>query len=185
MGLTLDLTRIVDGVPFTIEDLIVDEELNGDCEVCASPCIGAVKLCGGKKMCGVCRAVLEGRVTVSLCDRLLEEYAKPCAFCGAADVRKHFDHVNMFTKLDSVGEMIERGDSADRVVTEIDKCQILCVPCHRGVTRYECLNGFIAKKRMLNKRIRAGEDTEELRAALSAEYMGIMGPYYAGRRGSK
>lgn len=177
-GLTLDLRRIVNDVPFMLEDLIVGDDVSGDCEVCGSPCIGAVKLCGDKKKCGICRAVTEGRITRSLRDRLQEEYAKPCGFCEATAVRKHFDHVNMFTKHGSVGEMVECGASENAILTEIDKCQILCVPCHREVTSFEICYGFMAKKRAFNKLLRAGDDVDELRAALVDEYQAVMGPYY-------
>ena len=37
-----------------------------------------------------------------------------------------------------------------RIKAEIDKYQLLCVPCHKKVTAYEYACGFIAQKRYLH-----------------------------------
>jgi len=184
-GLTLDLTRIVEGVPFTFEDLIVVEPepfVSGTCDACESSTIGALRLHGDKKLCGLCRAVTDGRISTGLCERLRFEYAKPRAFCGDICSQKHFDHVNMFSKLDSVGSMIERGCDEESIVTELVKCQILCKACHKEVSAHERRKGFFKKKKALNRRLRAGEDVEALRVALFEEYRAVLEPYYALRR---
>ena len=185
-GLILDLTRIVEGVPYTFEDLIVVEPepfVSGKCEACESSTVGALRVHGDKKLCGLCRAVAEGRISIGLCERLRGEYAKPCGFCGDTGAQKHFDHVNMFSKLDSVGFMVERGCDEESIVSEVEKCQILCKACHKEVTAYERRRGFFKKKRAFNRRLRAGEDVESLRIALYDEYSTVLEPYYASRRG--
>jgi len=203
-GLVLDLTRIEEGVPFTIDDVIVTasapatvceeygsttvgalkvHETKVKCDECGSTTVGALKHHDNKRKCGLCRAVADGRISTWLCERLRAEYAKPCSFCGDISAQKHFDHVNMFSKLDCVGFMVENGCDEASIVTEVDKCQILCKPCHRLVSSYEHRKGFFEKKRAFNKRLRAGDDVEALRIALYEEYSTVVEPYYARMRG--
>lgn len=185
-GLVLDLTRVADGVPFVLEEYIVtapEPFVSGICEACGSSTIGALRVHEGAKKCGICRAVADGRISAELCEMLRAEYAKPCGFCGDSSAKKHFDHVNMFSKLDCVGFMVEKGCNEESIVTELEKCQILCVPCHRKVTMYERRKGFFSKKRAFNKLLRAGEDVEDLRIALYEEYSVALEPYYERLRG--
>lgn len=185
-GLVLDLTLVTEGVPFVLEECIVTDPtpfVSGVCEACSSSAIGALRVHGGFKKCGICRAVADERILAGLCERLRSEYAKPCGFCGDISGQKHFDHINMFSKLDCVGFMVEKGCDEAKIVTELEKCQILCKACHKKVTKYERRNGFFKKKRAFNKLLRAGEDVDALRIALYEEYSVALEPYYARLRG--
>lgn len=133
-------------------------------------------MCDGKLLCGVCRAV--SKVTPDVICRLQEEYSKPCEFCRRNNVRKHFDHINMFSKVNCVGIMVENGGHSPAIIKEIDKCQIVCIECHRKITAYERKRGFMKKKRDLNKRIRRGEDIMALRTTLFMKYIAIMTRFY-------
>ena len=180
-GLTLDLTRIPESGVFVLEDLIVKKV--DHCEECRSVVVGAFRECDGKALCGLCCAILKEKVNADVIERLKLEYAKPCGFCGKIDVRKHFDHINMFSKKGCVGIMVENSAKNEDILEEINKCQILCVGCHKKVTRYEWRHGFIAAKKRLNRLKRAGEDVMELEKALSDEYLACMGPFYGGHVG--
>ena len=185
-GFILDLTRVTEGVPFVLEECIVSDPapfVSGVCEACGSSAIGALRVHGSLKKCGICRALADGRISAGLCERLRSEYAKPCGFCEDISGQKHFDHINMVSKLDCVGFMVENGCDEEKIVTELEKCQILCKACHKKVTTYERRNGFFKKKRAFNKLLRAGEDVDALRIALYEEYSMAVEPYYARLRG--
>ena len=179
-GLTLDLTRIPVSGNFVVEDLIIREptpKIN-NCQICNSHVVGAFRECDGKNMCGLCCAIYKEKITRAAADRLQQEYAKPCPFCGDNKRRKNFDHINMFTKEGCVGFMVETGQDSDKIIAEIDKCQLLCVKCHYKVTTYERYKGFFRKKRRFNRQKAAGFDISETKAVLMTEYAAIMEPFY-------
>jgi len=115
-------------------------------------------------------------------DWLNELYNKPCAFCCKKEERMHFDHINMFDKRDSVSSMAIRGCSKEEILLEVNKCQLLCVPCHDKITRIEHKYGFIQDKCKFNKLLRKGVDVEHLRCELHAAYSEKMEGIYAGLR---
>jgi hypothetical protein len=154
-GITIDLTRLPETGEFILEDLIVVEQ----------PPIIPYKL--------------------SLFPEWVEElYNNPCSFCGAKYKIMHFDHINMFEKSDCVSSMVYRGCSKEDIMAEINKCQLLCVPCHEKVTYMERKYGFIVKKRLFNTLSRTGCDVEALRESLKSEYMAKMEGVYGELRGS-
>ncbi|MBI2285570.1 HNH endonuclease [Candidatus Saccharibacteria bacterium] len=73
--------------------------------------------------------------------KLLLEYLKDksCEVCGIDDPRVlEFDHINPVTK----SFTIARGISSlllswEKILTEIEKCQILCANCHKIKTAQE------------------------------------------------
>jgi hypothetical protein len=150
IGLTLDLTRIPENGEFILEDLIVIEP---------PPPPPVIKH--------------------EFPEWLVELYKKPCTFCGVQSEHMHFDHINMFEKVDCVSALASRGCSKEEILAEIDKCQLLCVPCHQKVTNKEHKLGFIRTKRGLNKRIRRGEDVEDVRQKLKEKYSVAMAGIYA------
>tara|TARA_Y100000310_G_C20070223_1_gene529022 strand:- start:34 stop:513 length:480 start_codon:yes stop_codon:yes gene_type:complete len=61
--------------------------------------------------------------------------SNPCITCGERDPRVlDFDHIQPSEKLHSVANMVKGGYSLDRILDEIEKCQILCANCHRRKT---------------------------------------------------
>jgi hypothetical protein len=186
IGITLDLTRIPESGQFVLEDLIVTEPVRVDhCDVCNSGVVGAYRICDGRAMCGLCCAIHEEKLSVAAIGRLLQEYAKPCTFCGDRDMQKHFDHINMFTKAGCIGWMVEKGHNSDDILAEINKCQVVCIKCHKKVTSHERAAGFMVKKGQLNALKRAGHDISVQSASLMAEYSAFMGPIYEGLRGGR
>lgn len=105
-------------------------------------------------------------------------YRLPCAFCGQAGA--HYDHINMFDKVDDVSRMILRSCPRAEVEAEMAKCQFLCRPCHAKVTRAEQARGFIAAKMRINKLARRGVDVAPEMERLRGEYAAAMAAVYAG-----
>ena len=149
-GLTLDLTRIPETGEFILEDLIVIEP---------PPPPPTIKH--------------------EFPEWLVELYKNPCSFCGVQSEHMHFDHINMFEKVDSVSALAYRGCTKEEILAEINKCQLLCVPCHQKVTNKEHKLGFIRTKRRLNKSIRCGNDVEDIRNKLKGDYSVAMAGFYA------
>jgi hypothetical protein len=65
--------------------------------------------------------------------------------------RFHYDHIDMFDKSFSICEMIKNGSSLSEIYNEIDKCQLLCISCHKIVTKIENQCGFVRYKKQLTK----------------------------------
>ena len=181
-GLTLDLTRYVEGCDW--RDLIVEEE------ICIKrPCVEcsmhkAVRKWKQGRICISCHEKHKKEIPADLISKIDALYKNPCTFCGKTEIRMHLDHINMFSKVSSVGYMVGQGYSEEEIMSESEKCQLLCLTCHAKVTRYECKFGFMRKKTALNKKIKRGEDVTALRDGLFKEYEEAMGPIYALLRGS-
>lgn len=56
--------------------------------------------------------------------------------CGSIE-RLQFDHIDGSTKLFNISEAIRDGWSWERIQPELDKCQLLCSPCHLAKTAEE------------------------------------------------
>lgn len=96
----------------------------------------------------------------------IKEY-KPviCCICNkhqrSNGERFNYDHLNMFDKDDSICSMVDKGCDMKDIFSEIDKCQILCVPCHYIVTCIEQKTGFTRIKSNLTRKYNSEEITEE------------------------
>lgn len=63
---------------------------------------------------------------------------KSCSVCGISDVRVlEFDHKDPSTKSFAIAAAIANTRSWDKILTEINKCQILCANCHKIKTSSE------------------------------------------------
>ena len=201
-GAVLDLTGIEEGEAFDIDALIVaveekaekirvevapktDEDLLDEiydgvhCSVCCRSIFTVAKVWKGNQVCANCHKQYR-RVEYSkeVSDYVRSVYRRGCTFCDIRVGRFHLDHINMFTKVGSVCDMMERGIPAAEIIAEIGKCQLLCVNCHGLVTRFEHKRGFITEKKRLNKRIAKGEDVEKLRQELHDTYETVMTKMY-------
>lgn len=59
----------------------------------------------------------------------------PCIDCGESDVRcLEFDHRDGASKISEVTVLIRRNGSRQRILEEIEKCDVRCANCHRRVT---------------------------------------------------
>jgi hypothetical protein len=144
------------------------------CEDCKLEVVGAYEMMYGRRLCGLCRAFHDNTLTLKTYDYIMSVMKKPCRFCCCIDIQKNFDHVNMFEKTGTVGQMIKCGKPEDEILKEIEKCQVLCVYCHRIVTAYERRYGFMEKKTAL-RRIHG---SSMARSLLAVEYDTVMTEFY-------
>jgi hypothetical protein len=182
-GLTLDLTRVVEGQGFCIEELIVVDPPTpihvprpklSQCQLCniVWKCRYVVN---GVSACYMCYALSKASVEVAQFIRGI--YRRPCEFCGVTDKITQFDHVNMFRKRSNILDMVSC--SIEDIQSEIDKCQLLCIRCHKKVTAAERAHGFTIKKTQLTRRKQNGEDVSEMLAQYAQEYDSVMESIYA------
>ncbi len=143
------------------------------CEDCRSCTVGAYAPMYGKRICGLCRAFHNDMITLGFYEYMQRENQKPCRFCRRIEIKKNFDHVNMFHKSGSVGFMVKNGSSQDDIIAEVQKCQVLCVECHRVVTAYERRKGFMEKKKWLRL-----FPLEENKKKYAQEYDTVMTEFY-------
>lgn len=122
--------------------------LHKKCDECAEiDCTS--RTWGEKSVCQSCYTRLLEERSQQMNEYLESKGLKGCKFCDKPRVNPsdfHFDHVNMFTKSGSVGNMLFNGADIDVIKAEIDKCQLLCVSCHALVTKMEREYGFIYLK---------------------------------------
>lgn len=161
-GAILDLTG---DVP------VVVEEACGSCKSMVSQ----LRQWGEKMVCRSCYDIAYEKRMIEFNAWLESVGLKGCAFCGKVrkDPREfHFDHVDMFTKEDSVGFMMYRGEDIEAIKREAQKCQLLCIPCHAIVTKAERGLGFMYVKRY-GKRRDDGLGRDDYMTVMPAIYAAI------------
>jgi hypothetical protein len=126
--------------------------------------------------CSPCHKVYMDAKNKRIMEYVTSKGMNKCNFCGVPRIDDcctgfHFDHINMFLKTGTVGLMIGNDTDNNKIMEEIDKCQLLCVSCHSLVTKIEVKNGFIQQKIKLNKGFGNIEE-------LVADYDRVMGPVY-------
>ena len=175
-GLVLDLTRLVDGQPFILEDLIVHEpvRLHTLCSSC-----NKLHFIHKDHQCFMCFRLCN--VPTEIREYIISIYSSPCEFCGDTDSIRHFDHINIFDKKACILDIVN--ESLDDIKNEVAKCQLLCITCHYKVTRFEMRHGFLRKKRRLNKRKALGEDVTDEWTNAFADYEAALTPFYRALRG--
>lgn len=62
----------------------------------------------------------------------LEEHSCPCGEKDPAVLE--FDHIDPSTKEGHVSDLVSKGWSWDRIMVEIERCQVLCANCHKRKT---------------------------------------------------
>jgi len=78
----------------------------------------------------------------------------PCVDCGETDpVLLDFDHRDRKEKAGNISEMHHHGTAWESITTEIKKCEVRCVKCHRKKTAQE--NGW---QEVVNKFFRTYRD---------------------------
>jgi hypothetical protein len=161
-GAILDLTG---DVPVVVEEA---------CGACKSM-VSQLRKWGDGMMCRACyEQALKAR-TDELNAWLESVGLKGCAFCGKVreDPREfHFDHIDMFTKEGSVGEMLFSGADMEVIKAEVRRCQLLCVDCHAIVTKAERGLGFMYLKRFGKRRV-DGLGRDEYMMVMPAIYEAI------------
>ena len=57
----------------------------------------------------------------------------PCNHCGEDDIIVlEFNHLG--NKTDDVSNLLNKGSSLERLIEEINKCEVLCANCHKRFT---------------------------------------------------
>jgi len=58
--------------------------------------------------------------------------SKGCAKCGYRENPDilHYHHINPDTKIANVSRMVGKNHSMQRIMAEIEKCELLCITCH-------------------------------------------------------
>ena len=105
---------------------------------------------GEQRTCYSCYIEKYNELSAKIEDYLKQIGMTECKICGiprSGIAGFNFDHINMFNKDDNVGLMICRGAEYHTIIEEINKCQILCISCHRMVTALEAKLGFFKAKR--------------------------------------
>jgi hypothetical protein len=148
------------------------------CESCGHHTVGWYTTIHGRLTCAMCRNFDNNLITLGTFEMMETALLRPCRFCRRVEVKKHFDHMNMFDKVDSIGRMAASGRSRAIIESEMRKCQVLCVECHAVVTRYEIRCGFFKEKRKLN-RLRKKHDVSEMLTDLRESYARKMDPLYS------
>ena len=120
------------------------------CQDCSSGVYYKLKQWGDTTICNTCYYKKRDELSDKIQQYMEEHGINTCKFCGKLRDSVngfHFDHINMFDKMGSVGNMIWTGADIDKIKNEIQKCQLLCISCHSLVTYYEQKLGFIDKKK--------------------------------------
>jgi len=179
-GMVLDLTRLSEGEPFVLKDLIV-HEIEQSHNRTHAICLSCNKLQNiyREQQCFMCFRL--STTPTEIRDYIVSLYTSPCVFCGDIDSIKHFDHINIFDKTACILDLVT--EPLNTIQIEVTKCQLLCISCHYKVTQFEIRNGFIRRKKKLNKRRASGEDvTKEWECAFK-DYEEALTPFYRALRG--
>ncbi len=78
---------------------------------------------------------LKKKQTAYIAEYLLSH---PCVDCGETDILVlEFDHRERSHKFSEIGHIIKQRLSLERLVQEIEKCEVRCANCHRRKTEKE------------------------------------------------
>lgn len=92
--------------------------------------------------------------------KLIDMLGGKCAKCGTTD-ELTFDHKDPTEKSFSVGKLLNYRWSI--ILREIEKCQILCAPCHREKNRSDGTFKLNAEQVLaIRKLLRAGVSQQEI-----------------------
>jgi hypothetical protein len=84
--------------------------------------------------------------------RIVLEFLRtaPCIDCGVADpLVLQFDHLHLKTK--DIASLVRSGCNSQRLVDELNKCEVRCANCHRR--RTACVRGWF-RTRQCEERVR-------------------------------
>jgi hypothetical protein len=154
------------------------------CQTCNMPHFDASKQWKDVLECSDCYSKHKEKIKESW--RLIDEYCKTnglenCAICSKPKTEHsvfHFDHLNMFDKLDSICAMVGSGCEMVDIYEEIGKCQRICSSCHAAVTTCEDMIDFRRQKNLLTRGRNAGNDMDDVEEACRDIYKEAMQKVY-------
>jgi len=118
----------------------------------------------------------------------IEQNKTSCNICSKQAVfdnkiisRFHYDHIDMFDKSNSICEMVRTGITISDIYKEIDKCQLICISCHKIITKMEHQCGFIRFKKQMTKDYNEADEIikEEILKKYSLKYNMFMSKVYS------
>ena len=118
----------------------------------------------------------------------IERNKTSCNICNKQAVfdnkiisRFHYDHIDMFDKSGSICEMVRTGIMISDIYKEIDKCQLICISCHKIITKIEHQCGFIRFKKQITKDYNESDEIikEEIIKKYSLKYNMFMSKVYS------
>lgn len=121
------------------------------------------RLWKGLDLCDTCWCSYEDERTF-IWEQIRSYKKMQCEICSTIQTtteRFHYDHLNMFNKGNSLCSMVNDGEPIEHIYSEIDKCHILCLPCHHLVTDIEHKCGFTRIKQNLTRTFNQSEITQE------------------------
>lgn len=176
---TFSMTKTEDYSSKLDEDIVAAIRSKFHCDSCKRYIYSSyLRSWRGRYLCEKCYIDIDKDISPEITEYIKEITSHGCVFCGVKGSNYHFDHINMFSKVNSVMAMVNAGESVEDIKTEIGKCQLLCVDCHMFVTRFELRRGFIKEKRRMNRAAAAGKDVSELRQELYDKYEAVMTKVY-------
>lgn len=174
----------------TINNLI--EQTKNKCSLCNCISFCNMYIWKEKEYCEACHEKTFGE---EIKDRWLNihkysiEHNKiSCNICNKHAVfdnkivsRFHYDHVDMFDKSSSICEMVRTGIIISHIYNEIDKCQLICVSCHKIITKIEHQCGFIRFKKQMTKEYNESDESikQEILKKYSLKYNTFMSKVYS------
>jgi hypothetical protein len=64
---------------------------------------------------------------------------RTCCVCGEADpIVLEFDHKDQSTKSFTIGQVAKNGWGLAKIMSEVEKCDVICANCHRRRTAVQC-----------------------------------------------
>jgi hypothetical protein len=104
------------------------------CELVCGNChrLRTVKRCS--KTTIPCKALVRRRLSQQFANQYKN---KPCEICNCVldPCQMDFDHIDPSTKKYSICELVRKRASREAILLEIQKCRVLCVNCHRIVSK--------------------------------------------------
>ena len=86
------------------------------------------------------KARKRNKVTKEIATSYLGPYllSHPCVDCGEKDILVlEFDHRDRNKKLGEIRHIIQNGATLEKVIKEVEKCDVRCSNCHRRKTELE------------------------------------------------
>ena len=122
------------------------------------------RIWNNKSVCDVCWCNFEKERQI-MWNKINLLHNNSCNICGIkrenSKIRFHYHHINLFDKEDSICKMVNNGCLLDDIITEVNKCQYICINCHNLITEIERQYGFTSYKIQLIKNLNNNKITQE------------------------
>ena len=178
-----------------IDDLMINnliEDTKNTCSICKRISFCNLNIWKENKYCEDCYEKTFGEEIkdrwLSIHKYSIEQNKTACNICNKLAVfdnkivsRFNYDHIDMFDKSGSICEMVRTGIMISDIYKEIDKCQLVCISCHKIITKIEHQCGFIRFKKQMTKDYNEADEIikEEILKKYSLKYNTFMSKVYS------